>query len=970
MFRLPLRVCKSEISQKVHTSSTIIKLLDSFIDELSNCVLFLKNIRSVKISKLDENGQMCTVEEVTVCPQSSDDESSIRTVSNILSNIQDRSALLQGTCHSVNTYYLDISSIKSGKQSYLIASGIGFTSDIQKSLYKDSLKEFDNLKCLPVGACAYLLTSLEPADSNGEQNRKSLLCNDHFLYCFLPLPISIDIPVHIHGYFCLSNESRYNLWETDDETDLKRLWNKALAEYLLSQCYVEIICRAAEQVQRNLLTLTRYLALFLNKANIKDKLIQLLIEKTYETFFSRDLPIIPTTLKIGSRDSFMWTHVSDLKLYFVNAFELFVSKSGRDNKYINDCCHTLLSIDMKICHERELIQIIKYNEKSMQDLNPIQLCNELCKINLLSIDDTVFTHKSIYMFLSFILSDKEVAKKHLAGCPLLLRADDKVCCFDKNNTLYGFWDLSTFKNCLDRFIHPILWDIFITADDELQKCWLKELKINDLADILPKILDKDTFYKNDDELYMECELEKDIRKRDILNIWAILENNLRPLLPKKDNSESNRNDVRSILLEELDPIKYWCLIPIKRHSGRFSDDKKEHFAPFTVVDMMFYQDYDSGSSFYWLLKAKVLVMDSMFFVHEYDNSITDILKYLTQNAKEPTEVLDVLLALSDRTPSFYIKLDTDGYTSILQCCDSIFSTLKGNEILNSYALKVEKLPIFMNISGQYERLSNRRRIYVPSDMPLNYFNEISQLLDIQFLKDPNIVGLSIEEYLKIKFMTVYELYDTILDCLTKAEVTDRIEHMNYLRIKYKFYDDKNDRLKTKLQSFEFITDNEGYIQSASYFYNHDVELFRLTIPSSRFLPKEFSNTDWLRFLSCIGFQNELNEENALFVISELKKKNILDENGIRAAYNIMENTRKYSKPFFDQASLIKFIPNAVNDELMRIIQISSHLVATQNACKYANASLCWTEVGILPEKISSLDMSILEQFKICQKIET
>ncbi|CAF1034737.1 unnamed protein product [Didymodactylos carnosus] len=982
MFRLPLRASISEISGKVYSDPSIINLLDSLVDELPKCVLFLRNIRSVKLSKLNKNGEICSIEEVTVCPQGPDDEASIHTVSNILSNIQNRSALLEGNCHSIHTYSVDISSTKSGKQSYLIANGIGFTSGIQKSLYKDFLENFDQLKCLPVGACAYLLndtsvpSSPHSTNSDDEQKRKELN-KEHFIYCFLPLPVCIDIPMHVHGYFCLSNESRYDLWKSDIEKDTKRLWNEALAEYLLSQCYVEVVCLTAKQVQNQSLSIEHYLALFVNAGTIENNLIKLLIENAYETFFSRALTIIPT-LNIASKASFAWTHVSNPKLYFITAFESYVRNLVTDEDkypaYINDCHHSLLLIDTKICQERRLIDRIKHDKKSMRDLTSVHLCNELRmysshNTNVSSIDDTVFTHKSLYIFLSFVLLDEKVRRGQLNGCPLLLRADNKVSCFDKNNTLYGFQHVSTFQTYLDRFMHPTLLNLFKT--EELQKCWLRELKINDLADMLPKVLDKDKFCKNGHELFTECEVDVDVKIKDILNIWLILENNLRSVLPVKGNSESDRNDVKRVLLKELEPIKYWCLIPIQSHNGESSKHKKVHFAPFTVVDMIFYEDYGSRVELYYLSKAKVQVLNTTFFYYEDDlnQDVINILKYLVQDIGEPTQVLDVLSALSDRTPDFYKKLDDEAYGNILIYCNSILTSCRAHQNPEFYALKIEKLPIFMNIYGHYERLSDKKRIYVSSQMPLNHLNEVSRRLDMQFLKHRGDVQFSIQKYLKIKFMDVYALYGTILDCLTSAELMDRVEHMKYLRTKYEPFDCKDNTLKLKLQSFKFIKDTDENIRSASYFYDHNNEVFQLALPSSRFLVGEFRKKEWLQFLSYIGLQTEVNQANALFVMKELSKKNMLDENGVQAAFSIMKGTQQYSDQFFEQASLIEFIPNAVNDELMQIVQASPRLIATKNACTHKKASLCWTEVGILPEKLASLDEKILKQCKICQQPE-
>ncbi|CAF0892875.1 unnamed protein product, partial [Didymodactylos carnosus] len=858
----------------------------------------------------------------------------------------------------------------------------GFTPSIQKSTYKDVLVQFNTLKCLPVGACAYLLNeasipqTLDSANSNDEQIQQSL--KEYFLYCFLPLPIPSHIPMHVHGCFYLSNESRYNLWKTDNEKDVRRLWNEALAEHLLSQCYVQIVCRAAEQVQKHSLSIERYLTLFVNGTN-KKNLMQLLIKNAYETFFSQDLFIIPT-LTFESPRIFVWTCASDSKLCFIREFESFIAKSEKWTNYpITECLNSLLLIGLKICDRPELLDLLKNDKNTMYDLNAIKLCDELRvyrglhQREILPIDRTVFTFNSLYFFLSFILCDEKVQTGKLGDCPLLLRADEKVCSFDEKKPLYGFHNVKTFQRCLYQFMHPSLLDLFGTK--ELRKRWLKDLRISDLVDILPKVLNKDKFYRNNCEQFVQCKINEDV-KRDMLNIWHILLNNLKSFLSDKAISTvTNRNEVKRILLQELDPIKHWCLIPVESHNLRLfsnhsNDDKKKElrFSPFTFVDLMLYQDLSYKSELYYLSKANVQVLDLTFFGDKQDNQPTiNILKALVQSIHEPSQVLDVLVTLSVRTPDFYGKLDDDAHKSIFSYCETVFTNLNINQSNESYALKIEQLPIFRNVYGCYEKLERKRRIRVLHGIPLSYLNKISEHLDIQFLtqSDEYSSGL-LDKNCKIEQLMACEFYNIVLDCLTKAPVDDRVTHMNYLRTTSNSYGAYNS-LKTKLQAFEFITNIDGKVHTASYFYDHDINAFRLALPRERFLPTEFSDKEWISFLLFIGLQNKINEKNALFTMHELNKRNMNDEHGIRAAFEIMRKTEEFSDQFFKQASLIKFIPNSVSEKLMHIIPIPPHLIATQKACTQTKADLCWTEMDILPRELISLDSKILKRFEICDQ---
>lgn len=56
---------------------------------------------------------------------------------------------------------------------------------------------------LPRGGVACLLES---------KNSREQLERKKKAYCFLPLPLETDLPVHINGHFALDHEARRNLW--------------------------------------------------------------------------------------------------------------------------------------------------------------------------------------------------------------------------------------------------------------------------------------------------------------------------------------------------------------------------------------------------------------------------------------------------------------------------------------------------------------------------------------------------------------------------------------------------------------------------------------------------------------------------------------------------------------------------------------------------------------------------------------
>ena len=73
----------------------------------------------------------------------------------------------------------------------------------------------------------------------GWNDPPSTLSNGGFAFCFLPMSAttSTGLPVHIHGYFTLSDNRRRVRWPDADDNSDEAKWNKHLVEHLIAPSY-------------------------------------------------------------------------------------------------------------------------------------------------------------------------------------------------------------------------------------------------------------------------------------------------------------------------------------------------------------------------------------------------------------------------------------------------------------------------------------------------------------------------------------------------------------------------------------------------------------------------------------------------------------------------------------------------------------------------------------------------------------
>lgn len=80
----------------------------------------------------------------------------------------------------------------------------------------------------------------------------NLALDDSRAYCFLPLPSSTNLPIHLNSFFELSSNRR-DLWKgsqgLEGEAALRSLWNEALKTDVLGPAYSYLLRHIRRKVQ-------------------------------------------------------------------------------------------------------------------------------------------------------------------------------------------------------------------------------------------------------------------------------------------------------------------------------------------------------------------------------------------------------------------------------------------------------------------------------------------------------------------------------------------------------------------------------------------------------------------------------------------------------------------------------------------------------------------------------------------------
>ena len=239
LFRFPLRNEPSDLSKKNYTPDKVRQLFDALQKEASVILLFLKNIEEIAVFETDQSNirkRIFTVGLSGSCRQQIHQEKK-----SFLTQVKQLSdGVITNTSLSL-TLSVDEVDNRGGvvNRRWLVRHEINARDSRLRQLSSD-------LGLLPwIGVATPL---------DGTQ-RQGLSSSGGRIFCFLPLPPDSDaktgLPVHVHGYFGLTDNRRGLKWPgLDCQNDYTAEWNVRLLQGVGGQAYASLLLYLIEKLAR------------------------------------------------------------------------------------------------------------------------------------------------------------------------------------------------------------------------------------------------------------------------------------------------------------------------------------------------------------------------------------------------------------------------------------------------------------------------------------------------------------------------------------------------------------------------------------------------------------------------------------------------------------------------------------------------------------------------------------------------
>ncbi len=280
IFRFPFRRKPNELSTTCYNAIRVKELFKTFTLDAPHVLLFLKNVQRIDLCHR-KKGVHENQTQFRISVNSQESNQGLKNRQAFKKRIYSKQWLSQPE-KTVYQITIDINDIQDGvkeKHKYLISeyhSG-GKT-------YLKMLAEHLSQRPL-VGTAVELKPENGPAEPSGQ------------IFCFLPLPKQTDslsgLPVHVNGYFSVSQNRRHIDWPSEGKNitkDKSLKWNHALITELIPQCYTTLILKTIQLHKQGELKLSPSdIMLMMPDPNKVHGHWKILLTPLYKTLFDQEI---------------------------------------------------------------------------------------------------------------------------------------------------------------------------------------------------------------------------------------------------------------------------------------------------------------------------------------------------------------------------------------------------------------------------------------------------------------------------------------------------------------------------------------------------------------------------------------------------------------------------------------------------------------------------------------------------------
>ena len=848
------------------------------------------------------------------------------------------------------------------------------------------------------------------------------------VFCFLPLPVSCNLPVHVNAHFIL-NASRRNLWQSTvpGEVDDKSRWNENLLK-AISSSYADFLVHARSYYIKSepfedLNTLKTsaqcYYSVFPNwsKGPMQDQTVPegqwfKLAQTVYRKLASHNANVLSTiestqpppsttaSVQISSGQGVQHTQHTvkwhplknpespSSQVYF------WATRLGFDDAPLKPI---LERIGMKItCAPLRIKNHFHTVECDIPETSPssvydyyTQFSGQVspnltfpCAVEVTAFhsvaDFKIFTQ---YLLLPCPASVTEIFPKPPFGHPLLLTADGQLRNFNERNKVISSEYSQLFPKSFERFLHPELLDVkygsnyFLSPEVDLGSyATVQEI----LSKALPHSLQTTRVHNAGEEhitksmltelwVCFSCDETFCSHLEDILKCWAFL--------PSTSNELFSSTNL---------------LLPIFPPSSDFI-----HFTLATVPDF---------SAVYQVLRHLGMPFLATNIVVEHQNVVQNCCPQLSDYKRVLTNL-------------YHLHQQSDLSSTITRDNVTILITYLQNVNFQMYqdeCRSIKALPLFLTTDGNLTSV-NGKTVYIwPTYACISGYSKWVHGKNVVFLDEHGAwakLGLSNLEILGIEKIPEEKLYiQYIFQSFAKLSETERYQHLEHIRDSLfdsnKFILDSSSKSITyerKYLAGQFIgalkalpcIGREGeQLMCVSGFCTHQKEIFTTFSTHFHFLPKYFTSNEkecpnWMTFFRAIGLRETVTKQEFQLFCRETADGKLDD---LRKASSVLVNylfsQEATDSEWYDDSmfllnvSKIRFVCTASLHKLSWIQPVHPapntiqrgnevvHMTELQGAALFEHGNIVWAVKCVVHLPHQHWKADLLEKLQVLTKPKT
>ena len=840
LFRLPLRqtIRHHKITKEAISVKTLEKELKEWMSQVSEALLFLHHISDVKFFIINDN-------------ESTNDLS--WSEANLFYHIQsakgEKRLVKQNGNAKLVSYPMTLITKEQQITEWVVQLGEGNVED--ENFDWNEIKP-PNVACSPHHGIAVPL-------NNENFTGKS--------FCYLPLPGTTRLPVHVHGHFILHSDRR-GLWVSSSTRniptysfgirtvlpDLKAQWNDLMIKAIsvsYSYLLIDLTVRVQSVVSKVALLQSYYSYFPLSHVCTTDPW-PTLIKNLYTTLSSLNAPILAKLTESPILEFESSSANNDKKCFTVIWYKLLMPNSRNECFFCNEdspIVIVLSSIGMNIVDAPMLI----YEEFKMVD---IQL-SIISKISIVSyyfrfhsqilngnslpcaISSTqLIDINSLSVLLQYLMEYSTFSKeyennKKFASLGLLVTADENLHSLSDGKGIISSHNWSLFPNSKHCFIHNGLRLWYPAHSSYL--CKFNPTNTDHLRCILSIMQDNyPSSYNEKDSAWI----------KSILNCLI-------------------SDPVFSVHCNEV--LSKFRLLPATNNQLYSTKSK---ILPLTSISTS--RIYLSSPG-YDLENVKKLMMklNVPLLQHELVGNVLDKIKLQLPSVWNPEDILKTLYLIREEVNS--LKLTKQDLSVLFTVFKQISYSNKVNQMY------IRQLPVFTTIRSQLAMLASATMVWIWNDKDVctagidQWITHVPR--NVLFLS-PDAPWTCIRheaKNLQMRWINQYDIYCRFIFPnfhflgpneqmahleFIKAEVFPNCNH-DLMSVSIFTNNDVQHKAKSfvsAMKALRCISDDSGLLCTIDTFYDHNNQMFKLFCSESSFLPDKFRTKDWHDFLVYFGLK--------------------------------------------------------------------------------------------------------------------